>query len=314
MGIKAALKRCAWILPDRGYVFLNYIRNLHRIPNLRNPKTFNEKLQWLKLHDRRPVYTTMADKVESRAFIEERAGAGLTVPLLGVWDSFDDIDFARLPDRFVIKCSHDSGGLVVCADKSHLDMDGVRKRITKSLESNYYFQNREWPYKDIKPKVFAEEYLEEAPGENLWDYKFFCFGGRPKVMYMCKEHDSPEALREAFFDMEGRFLELEMDAPRPETPPELPPCFGEMERLAAILSEGVPFLRVDFFYVKGRVYAGELTFFHCGGFAPVKPREWDLRLGSWIELPAPAGNPKRSEALVSSGDAAISKPPKGRRL
>ncbi len=272
-------------MSDQDYVRMLFKANLGYEPNLENPSSFNEKLQWLKLHDRRHEYTVMADKYLAKQYIADRIGAQYVIPLLGVWRSADEIDFDRLPKAFVLKCNHNSGGVITCRDKSRLDLKQTRKILGKAVKEDYYVYGREWPYKDIPRRIIAEEYLEEAPGECLWDYKFFCFGGKPRVMYMCKEHDSPEARREAFFDMGGRFLELEMDEPRPETPPELPPSFGEMERLAGILSEGVPFLRVDFFYVKGRVYVGELTFFHCGGFAPVKPREWDLRLGGWIELP-----------------------------
>ena len=156
-------------------------------------------------------------------------------------------------------------------------------RSTLGVKTNYYYQNREWVYTDIVPKVFAEQYLQQDSDDCLWDYKFFCFNGEPKIMYMEKE--ASESKTEAFFDMEQNYLDLEMDDPRPDVPPALPTCFDQMKAIASKLSAGIPFLRVDFFYVNETVYVGELTFFHCGGLAPVKPESWNRQLGSWIDIP-----------------------------
>ena len=283
MSLKKCAKACTRILSDKAYVTLNFLRRLHRLPNLKNPSTFNEKLQWLKLYNHDPMYTRMADKLAMRTYVEEKIGPGHTVPVLGTWDGFEEIDFAALPDRFVLKCNNDSGHFVICRNKASLDMAAARRRISEGLKENYYYQNREWVYRDIVPKVFAEQYLHQEGERDLWDYKFFCFNGEPKVMYMEKE--AAETKTEAFFDMDRNFLHLEMDDPRPDVPPELPSCFDEMKALAGKLSEGIPFLRVDFLFAGGTVYVGELTFFHCGGFAPVKPEEWNKKLGSWIRLP-----------------------------
>ncbi|MBR5097867.1 MAG: hypothetical protein IK091_01395 [Spirochaetales bacterium] len=283
MSLKRILKSFTRILPDKAYVWLDFIRNLHRIPDLRNPSTFNEKLQWLKLYNHDPSYPKMADKLAMRGFVEKKAGAGHSVPVLGVWDCFDEIDFSSLPDTFVLKCNNDSGHYVICRDKRTMDMKAARKTITEGLKTNYYYQNREWVYKDIVPKVFAEQYLQQDSDDCLWDYKFFCFNGEPKIMYMEKE--ASESKTEAFFDMEQNYLDLEMDDPRPDVPPALPTCFDQMKAIAAKLSAGIPFLRVDFFYVNETVYVGELTFFHCGGLAPVKPEYWNRQLGSWIDIP-----------------------------
>ena len=283
MSLKSILKSFTRILPDKAYVWLDFIRNLHRIPDLRNPSTFNEKLQWLKLYNHDPSYPKMADKLAMRGFVEKKAGAGHSVPVLGVWDCFDEIDFSSLPDTFVLKCNNDSGHYVICRDKRTMDMKAARKTITEGLKTNYYYQNREWVYKDIVPKVFAEQYLQQDSDDCLWDYKFFCFNGEPKIMYMEKE--ASESKTEAFFDMEQNYLDLEMDDPRPDVPPALPTCFDQMKAIAAKLSAGIPFLRVDFFYVNETVYVGELTFFHCGGLAPVKPESWNRQLGSWIDIP-----------------------------
>ena len=283
MSLKKFFKSFTRILPDKAYVWLDFIRNLHRIPDLRNPSTFNEKLQWLKLYNHDPSYPKMADKLAMRGFVEKKAGAGHSVPVLGVWDCFDEIDFSSLPDTFVLKCNNDSGHYVICRDKRTMDMKAARKTITEGLKTNYYYQNREWVYKDIVPKVFAEQYLQQDSDDCLWDYKFFCFNGEPRIMYMEKE--ASESKTEAFFDMEQNYLDLEMDDPRPDVPPALPTCFDQMKAIASKLSAGIPFLRVDFFYVNETVYVGELTFFHCGGLAPVKPESWNRQLGSWIDIP-----------------------------
>ena len=283
MSLKKFFKSFTRILPDKAYVWLDFIRNLHRIPDLRNPSTFNEKLQWLKLYNHDPSYPKMADKLAMRDFVEKKAGAGHSVPVLGVWDCFDEIDFSSLPDTFVLKCNNDSGHYVICRDKRTMDMKAARKTITEGLKTNYYYQNREWVYKDIVPKVFAEQYLQQDSDDCLWDYKFFCFNGEPKIMYMEKE--ASESKTEAFFDMEQNYLDLEMDDPRPDVPPQLPECFDLMRSLAEKLSEGIPFLRVDFFFINGQIYVGELTFYHQSGLTKMKPEIWDLKLGQWIRLP-----------------------------
>ena len=283
MSLKKFFKSFTRILPDKAYVWLDFIRNLHRIPDLRNPSTFNEKLQWLKLYNHDPSYPKMADKLAMRDFVEKNAGAGHSVSVLGVWDCFDEIDFSSLPDTFVLKCNNDSGHYVICRDTRTMDMKAARKTITEGLKTNYYYQNREWVYKDIVPKVFAEQYLQQDSDDCLWDYKFFCFNGEPKIMYMEKE--ASESKTEAFFDMEQNYLDLEMDDPRPDVPPQLPECFDLMRSLAEKLSEGIPFLRVDFFFINGQIYVGELTFYHQSGLTKMKPEIWDLKLGQWIRLP-----------------------------
>ena len=274
--------RSLGFLSDEKYLRLLFRLRMGRKLDLDNPKTFCEKLQWLKIHGREEIYTTMADKYLAKQFIAEKIGEKYIVPLLGVWDRFDDIDFDALPDKFVLKCNHDSGSAIICRDKTKLDKESARKILEKSLKTDYFILKREWPYKNIKRKIIAEEDLEDEPGVNLLDYKFFCLNGIPRVMYVIEgASDNPT---EAFFDMDQNYLDLEMEDPRPEIPPRLPDCFDEMKRLAAKLSEGVPFLRVDFFCVRGRLYVGELTFFHESGFGEIKPKEWDEKLGSMLDL------------------------------
>ncbi len=274
--------RSLGFLSDEKYLRLLFRLRMGRKLNLDNPKTFCEKLQWLKIHGREEIYTTMADKYLAKQFIAGKIGEKYVVPLLGVWDRFDDIDFDALPDKFVLKCNHDSGSAIICRDKTKLDKENARKILEKSLKTDYFILKREWPYKNINRRIIAEEYLEDEPGVNLFDYKFFCLNGIPRIMYVIEgASDNPT---EAFFDMEQNYLDLEMEDPRPEIPPRLPDCFDEMKRLAAELSDGVPFLRVDFFCVKGRLYVGELTFFHESGFGEIKPKEWDEKLGNMLDL------------------------------
>ena len=280
--IKRIAKSPTRILPDKGYVFLDYIRKLHTIPDLKQPKSFNEKLQYIKLYDHNPKYTKMVDKLAMREIIKEKIGEGYTVPVLGIWNSFDEIDFNTLPERFVLKCNHDSGSYIICPDKGSLDLDKAKKKISVALKHDYYYQNREWIYKDIKPLVFAEQFLTDNETDFLWDYKCFCFNGKPRLMYIEKE--AADNKTAAFFDMDKNFLDLEIDDPRPSVPPVLPDCFDSMKDISAILSEGIPFLRVDFFCIKGKIYVGEMTFFHDGGFAKIREQEWNLKMGSWIDL------------------------------
>ena len=274
--------RSLGFLSDEKYLRLLFRLRMGRKLNLDNPKTFCEKLQWLKIHGREEIYTTMADKYLAKQFIAGKIGEKYVVPLLGVWGRFDDIDFDALPDKFVLKCNHDSGSAIICRDKTKLDKENARKILEKSLKTDYFILKREWPYKNINRRIIAEEYLEDEPGVNLFDYKFFCLNGIPRIMYVIEgASDNPT---EAFFDMNQNYLDLEMEDPRPEIPPRLPESFDEMKRLAAELSDGVPFLRVDFFCVKGRLYVGELTFFHESGFGEIKPKEWDEKLGNMLDL------------------------------
>lgn len=274
--------RSLGFLSDEKYLRLLFRLRMGRKLDLDNPKTFCEKLQWLKIHGREEIYTTMADKYLAKQFIAGKIGEKYVVPLLGVWDRFDDIDFDALPDKFVLKCNHDSGSAIICRDKTKLDKENARKILEKSLKTDYFILKREWPYKNINRRIIAEEYLEDEPGVNLFDYKFFCLNGIPRIMYVIEgASDNPT---EAFFDMNQNYLDLEMEDPRPEIPPRLPESFDEMKRLAAELSDGVPFLRVDFFCVKGRLYVGELTFFHESGFGEIKPKEWDEKLGNMLDL------------------------------
>lgn len=257
--------------------------------NLDHPETFNEKLQWLKLYDRRPEYTQMVDKLAAKEWVASRIGEEYVLPVLGVWDSAEDVDFQSLPDKFVLKCTHDSGGLVICKDKSALDVEAAREKLRRSLRRNYYVVHREWPYKNVQKKIFAEPYIEDEKYGELRDYKFFTFAGEPKVLYIAQGRGSGGETFADFFDMKFCHLPFRIDHEMAPNSPEAPENFEKMKELAAKLSQGTPELRVDFYEVNGQIIFGELTFFHCSGFHPFSPKEWDKTLGDWITLP-----PKRT--------------------
>lgn len=263
--------------------------------DLEDPKTYNEKLQWLKIHDRNPLYTTLVDKYEVKKYVGERIGEDYIVPLLGVWEHFDDIDFDQLPDRFVLKCTHDSGGLVICKDKAKLDKAAAKKKIEHCLKHSFYWGLREWPYKDVKPRIIAEEYLEDPATRELRDYKFFAFDGQVKALFVASERQAGTDTKFDFFDAEYRHLDLVNGHPMAEVPPAKPDNFEKMKELAGILSKGMPQVRVDFYEVAGKVYFGEMTFFHWSGMTPFEPKEWDRTFGDWIRLPE--GN--HTDSLVS---------------
>lgn len=260
-----------------------YKKKLNKELNLDDPKTFNEKLQWLKLYNRQPKYTMLADKYAVKQYVTEKTGSEYVVPLLGVWNDFDDIDFTVLPEQFVLKCNHDCGSIVICRDKQTFDYDVARKKLTQYLNRNYYWEGREWPYRDIPPKIIAEEYLDSGDGKPPVDYKYFCFGGEPKIMFIATDRGIDTKFD--FYDMDFNHLELVHGHPNANTALEKPEKFEEMRSLATVLSNGIPFVRVDFYNINGRIYFGEYTFFHWGGLMPFVPENWDYTLGSWLALP-----------------------------
>lgn len=277
-------QRMRW-LPDAVYLKLVYRARIGRPLNLNSPKGFNEKLQWLKLYDRNPLYTKLVDKAEVKPWVAERIGWEHVVPTLGVWDSFDDIDFGALPERFVLKCTHDSGGLAICRDLSTFDMAAARRKIERSLANNYFWSGREWPYKDVRPRIIAEEYLDPA-GEQvgLTDYKVMCFGGQARCEFTCTGR-SDGNLHVDFFDTEWNHMPFTRHYPNADVPPEAPERLKDMVAMAERLSEGMPFVRVDFYEVAGQYYFGEMTFYPGSGMEEFDPERWDEELGSWIELP-----------------------------
>ena len=280
------LVRIAPIFPDRAYLKLYYYLNMGKWLSLDNPETYNEKLQWLKLYNRKPEYTQMVDKVGAKEYVANIIGEEYLIPTLGVWDSVDDIDFDELPNQFVLKCTHDSGGIVICKDKSKLCVQTAKQKLKQGLKRRYYYQNREWPYKNVKPRIIGEQYMVDESGYELKDYKFFCFDGEPKVLFIATDRGvAGEETKFDFFDMEFNHLPFTNGHPNAEREIAKPQGFEEMKQLAAKLSQGQPHLRVDFYDINGKIYFGELTFYHWSGVVPFSPEEWDYTFGSWIELP-----------------------------
>ena len=268
---------------DKSFIQMEYYLGMHKRLNLDNPQTYNEKLQWLKLHAKREDYTRLVDKYEVKEYVARILGDDYLIPTLGVWDKFEDIDFKQLPDQFVLKCTHDSGGLVICKDKSKLDLAKAKRKITKSLKHNFYWEHREYPYKDVKPRIIAEKYMVDESGTELKDYKFFCFDGQPKMLFIAT--DRPFDTRFDFYDIDFNHLPFEQGHPLATKKIVKPKGFDEMVRLAAFLSQGMPHVRVDFYDINGKIYFGEFTFFHFSGNVPFKPEEWDYKIGQWLNLP-----------------------------
>ena len=272
---------------DKRFIELKFYACMGKKLDLDTPKTFNEKLQWLKLYNRNPEYTMMVDKYLVRNYIKKTIGEEYLIPLIGVWDDPDDIDFDALPDKFVLKCNHNSGkGMCICKDKSKMDVEKIRSGLRAGLAEDYFLCSREWPYKDVSRKIIAEQYMEDTKTAELRDYKFFCFDGEVKALFVATDRQKVgEEVKFDFFDAEYNWFPFRQGHPNALIKPDKPECFEKMKELAAKLSVGVPHVRVDFYEVNGKIYFGELTFYHFCGIVPFEPEEWDLTFGQWIKLP-----------------------------
>lgn len=273
-------------IPDKLFLYLSYYFRMGKWLHLNPPKTYNEKLQWLKLYGRRPIDTMLTDKYAVKDYIAKTIGSQYVIPLLGVWDRFDDIDFDALPNQFVLKCTHDSGGVVICKDKSGFDREAAKKVINKGMQNNYYVYSREKAYRDVPRRIIAEEYKEDAETKDLRDYKFFCFDGVPKLLFIASDRLlQDEETKFDFFDMDFNHLPFTNGHPNAAITPKKPDKFEEMKMVAEKLSQGIPHVRVDLYEANGQVYFGEMTYSHWGGMKPFEPEEWDRILGDWIQLP-----------------------------
>ena len=271
-------------IPDKTFVSLQYQGKMKEKLDLSNPKAFNAKLQWIKLFDRNPEYTMMVDKALAKEYVANKLSEEYIVPTYGVWDSFDEIDFDNLPNKFVLKCTHDSGGLVICRDKSALDMEEARKKIEHCLTQEYFYNNREWPYKDVKPRILAEEYLDMPDG--IIDYKFYCFNGEPKYLYISQGLEDHSTARISFLTMDFERAPFNRSDYKPfENIPQKPVNFEKMKEIARELSKNIPFVRVDLYEVDKKIYFSELTFTPCAGHMPFSPKEYDYKLGEELVLP-----------------------------
>ena len=273
-------------LNDRTYLKMMYWSGLGKKLNLDNPITFNEKIQWLKIHNTDPVYTIMVHKYEDKKYVSNIIGEKYIIPTLGVWNHFNELDFDKLPNQFVLKCTHDSGGLVICKDKRKLNIKDAKKKLERSLKRNYYWIGRELPYKNVTPRIIAEPYMEDTIDRELRDYKFFVFDGVAKALYIASDRlNTEEETKFDFFDMEFNHLDFINGHPNNSFIPHKPKTFEKMKEFAEKLGTGFPHLRVDFYEVNGKTYFGELTFAHWSGFIPFEPEEWDKKFGEWIKLP-----------------------------
>lgn len=271
-------------MPDKWYIQMYYFAHYKKFCNLKNPITYNEKLNWLKLHDHNPLYTTLVDKYEAKEYVARVIGSEYIIPTLGVWDSFDEIDFDKLPGQFVLKCTHDSEGLVIVKDKNRLDKKAAKEKIETALKQNFYYIGREWPYKNVKPRIIAEQYMEDHVDGELRDYKFFCFDGEPKVMFIASDRASGH-VKFDYYDLQFNHLDIKQKYPHAQKALRKPVTFEKMIEFSKVLSKGYPHVRVDFYEVDGHLYFGELTFYHFSGFMPFEPDRWDKMFGDWLKLP-----------------------------
>jgi hypothetical protein len=275
------------IWSDKVFLKLKYYTYFHRWLDFDNPKTFNEKIQWLKVYNRCSDYVNMVDKSKAKQYAAKIIGEKYMIPTLGVFETVDEIDFDKLPKQFVLKCTHDSGGIVVCKDKTTLDIAGAKKKLKAGLRTNFFWKTREWPYKQVKPRIIAEQYMEDKDTNELRDYKFFCFNGEPKIMFVATERQKEGTeTKFDFFDTDYNHLDIINGHPMADVPPQKPKNFDLMLSLAMKLSQGIPHVRIDFYEVNGKVFFGEFTFSHWSGNMPFEPEEWDYQLGEWLSLPA----------------------------
>ena len=285
--IMTLIKKSLRFLPDMAYIKLYYRLRVGRKLNIKNPTTLNEKLQWMKFNYRFPLQSIVSDKLLVRDYVADKIGEEYLIQLIGTWEKYDDIDFDKLPNKFVLKCNHDSGGLVVCTDKNNLNYKKSRKKIEKSLNSNFFYSGREYQYKNIKPMIICEQFISDC-GNVPMDYKIYCFNGKPDVILVCKDRFSKHSHRASylFFDQNWRFLPLnkgddqieEVDIPKPKN-------LDKMIEIARKLSEDFLFARIDLYNIDGRIYFGEITLSPNSGFDPDIKYETDLMFGEKLAIP-----------------------------
>lgn len=273
-------------MDDEKYLKRKFKAVTGKVLDLDNPKTFSEKLQWLKLYNRNPKYTILVDKYRVREYIAQTLGEEYLIPLLGVWDKPEDIDFDKLPDQFVLKCNHNSGlGMCICKDKSKIDQLKVIKELRKGIRENFYLKHREWPYKDVPRKIIAEQFMTEDSGAELMDYKIHCFNGKPEFILVCSDRFSSSGLKEDFYDTNWNLLDIKRPThPNSENGIQKPELLNEMLRLAGILAKDLPFSRIDFYVINSKIYFGEITFFPTSGFEAFEPESADEWIGQLLDL------------------------------
>ena len=273
------------ILSDSLYLKLLFYLRVRYWPDLKNPRSFNEKLQWLKLNDIHPEYGKLVDKITVKDYVVKKIGEEYLIPTIGVYNTIEDIDWNKLPSQFVLKSTCDSGGVIICKDKNSLDIKSAVRKLRKSAKRDYSRYNKEYPYKYVTHRYIAETYLSDESGLELKDYKFFCFNGEPKFVQL--DFDRFVNHRRNVYDSKWNLIDLQILFPKGHDRVFPKPInFEDMLEIASKLSEGIPHVRIDLYNIKGKIYFGEMTFFHGSGMEPFTPREWDYVFGEHIILPS----------------------------
>lgn len=283
------LKKILRFLPDKAYLSLKYFNVFGCLPNWKSPQTYSEKLQWLKLYDRKPEYTMMVDKYAVKKYVADIIGKEYVIPTLGIWDKPEEIEWDKLPNQFVLKTTHGGGneGVVICRDKNSFDRQKAITLLNKDLNTDLYIVWREWPYKNVPKRIIAEKYIDPNPETNdLSDYKFFCFNGDVKGLFVATERQNPnEEVKFDFFDENYEHLPLRQGHDHAKITPPKPRNFELMKSLASKLSKGFPHVRIDLYDLGDRVLFGEITFFHFSGLVKFEPEYWDKHFGDMLTLP-----------------------------
>lgn len=283
-------KFSVFIKSDLLVIKISYWLIMGKKVDLKHPHSFNEKLQWLKLHDKHPEFTKMVDKISAKEVARQIMGNEYIVPTYGTWDSFEDIDFDILPNQFVLKCTHNSGGTIICRDKKTFDKKHAAKVLKKCLRKNPFWATREYPYKNVRPRIIAEKFMSDDRAEisGLTDYKFFCFNGKAEFLYVSLGLEFHETAKISFFDLKGDILPFRRKDFSPISNFVKPVCFEEMVDLAQKVAKqlNLPFIRIDLYEVHGHIYFSEFTFFPCSGNLPFEPAIWDNKLGDLLKLPS----------------------------
>ena len=278
------IKNLLKILPDKLYLQLMYFKHFRKFINFNNPKNFNEKIQYLKLKYRSNELTEMADKYKVKQYVSKLIGNEYVIPTLGVWSTTEEINFNELPKKFVLKCNNDSGGVVICKDKQALNIEETKKFLNSRLNNNGFWYGREWPYKNIKPCIIAEKYMENNGQNELIDYKFFCFNGQPKVVLVCSERFASNNMCKTYFDENWNLLNIMEANHRIDKEQKKPQSFEKMKIISQKLAKDMPFVRIDFYEIEGKLYFGEITFFPASGLEKFKPEKWNNIFGDMIDI------------------------------
>lgn len=274
-----------WLIYEKLYIRFWYKYATGKKLNLNTPVTFSEKLQWLKIYDRNPLYTTLVDKIASKEYVGKMIGFNHIIPTIATYDKVDDINWELLPKSFVLKCSHDSGGMVLCKNKSTLDIHSAKRKLNNCLKNNYSYSSCEWAYRDVRPRILCEQYMEDGRYGGLTDYKFYCFNGVPRYLYVSAGLEDHKTAKISFLTMDWKFAPFRRSDFYPFSElPQKPDTFEDMVKIARQLSKDIPFVRVDLYEINGSVFFSELTLYPCAGVMPIEPKEWDKNLGDLLKL------------------------------